>query len=68
MSSPEAKGAFQRSARIWVALDRDFIELVYDSGVRQDIVSTGFELPIVLAPMTPAQRATIDARLRQLED
>ena len=48
----EAKGKVQKTARVWVALTEDFTDCVYDSGVRENIVSTGFELPIVLEPMT----------------
>ena len=47
-----AKGRFQSAARVWVSLSGDFADCVYDSGERQDIVSTGFELPIELKPMT----------------
>ncbi|MBQ9065479.1 MAG: family 78 glycoside hydrolase catalytic domain [Blautia sp.] len=48
----EACGKKQASARIEVALDDSFEELLYDSGVRTDIISTAFELPIELKPMT----------------
>ena len=47
-----AKGRFQRAARVWVSLTEDFAECLYDSGAREDIASTGFELPIALVPMT----------------
>ena len=48
----EARGKKQVSARVWVALDEGFTDIVYDSGERADIVSTGFELPIEMKPMT----------------
>ncbi len=48
----EAKGSFQQAARVWVSLTEDFADCLYDSGERADIVSTGFELPVELAPMT----------------
>ena len=48
----EARGCFQRAARVWVSLSPDFAENLYDSGERSDIVSTSFELPIDLKPMT----------------
>ena len=48
----EAAGTRQRTARVEVALTPDFSELFYDSGEREDIVSTGFELPIALSPLT----------------
>ena len=47
-----AAGKFQKSARIQVASDIDFNDVIFDSGEREDIVSTAFELPITLAPMT----------------
>ena len=47
-----AKGRFQKTARVAVSLTKDFANCLYDSGVRNDIVSTGFELPIALKPMT----------------
>ena len=48
----EAAGKFQRSARIQVSEKEDLGELIYDSGEREDICSTGFELPLELKPMT----------------
>ncbi len=48
----EAAGNYQKSARVLVAADEDFSDIVYDSGVREDIRSTGFELPIELQPQT----------------
>ena len=48
----EAKGKKQASARVEVSKDEDFASLFYDSGVREDIVSTSFELPVRLDPMT----------------
>ena len=47
----DAKGKKQASAQIIVAGDEDFAEVIYDSGDREDIVSTGFELPVILKPM-----------------
>ena len=48
----QARGVEQRSARVRVAADDGFNEILYDSGERADIVSTAFELPIALKPMT----------------
>ena len=47
-----AKGVRQASARVLVASDAAFSGILYDSGEREDIVSTGFPLPVTLAPMT----------------
>ena len=47
-----AKGTRQAFARILVSETEDFSDPVYDSGERTDIVSTGFELPLTLKPMT----------------
>ncbi len=44
-------GSYQVSAQILVAEDEDFSGIVYDSGQREDIVSTGYVLPIRLKPM-----------------
>ncbi|MCR5627341.1 MAG: alpha-L-rhamnosidase N-terminal domain-containing protein, partial [Lachnospiraceae bacterium] len=41
----DAKGRRQTSARIVVAYDEEFKDIVYDSGDKDDIVSTAFELP-----------------------
>ena len=46
-----ARGSRQQSAQVWVSLTEDFADILYDSGLRDDIVSTGFELPIGLDPM-----------------
>ena len=48
----EAAGKRQTSARVLVSLQEDFSEILYDSGERGDIVSTGFELPVIMKPMT----------------
>ena len=48
----EARGTRQKSARVQVSLTESFDECLYDSGERGDIVNTGFELPLALAPMT----------------
>ena len=48
----EAKGRAQKWARVKVALSEDFAKCVYDSGENSGIVSTGFELPVALSPMT----------------
>lgn len=48
----EAAGKHQASARVQVSLKEDFSELLYDSGERGDIVSTGVELPVILRSMT----------------
>ena len=46
----EAKGKYQESARICVALDEAFSRVIYDSGERKDISGVGFELPVALEP------------------
>ena len=48
----EAAGKRQTSARVLLSLQEDFSEILYDSGERGDIVSTGFELPVAMKPMT----------------
>ena len=48
----DAKGKFQKNARVMVSLDADFEQVVFDSGEREDIFGTGFELPLDLAPQT----------------
>ena len=42
----------QTSARVRVALDADMSQMIYDSGERADICSTGFELPVQTKPCT----------------
>ena len=46
----EAEGRYQAAARVLVSEQENFAELLYDSGERADIVSTGFELPFALKP------------------
>ena len=48
----KARGKKQAAARVRVALDANFENVIYDSGERADIVSTAFRLPIELKPMT----------------
>lgn len=48
----EAAGKRQASAQVQVSLKEDFSEILYDSGECDHVVSTGFELPVTLAPMT----------------
>lgn len=48
----EAAGKRQASAQVQVSLKEDFSELLYDSGECGNVVSTGFELPLTLSPMT----------------
>jgi len=48
----EARGRVQKTARVLVSLSESFADCLYDSGERGDIVNTGFELPVVLEPMT----------------
>ena len=48
----DAKGKYQAKARVTVALDEAFSEIIYDSGEREDIVSTAFVLPLQLQPRT----------------
>ncbi|MCR2806269.1 alpha-L-rhamnosidase [Paenibacillus soyae] len=50
VSETEAKK--QAAARIEVALDESFSNMVFDSGRREDIDSLAFELPIELKPRT----------------
>ena len=48
----EAAGKRQASAQVQVSLKEDFSEILYDSGECDNVVSTGYELPVTLAPMT----------------
>ncbi len=49
----EAPGAkFQTAARVQVAAEEDFRQILYDSGKRDDIDSLGFWLPLELKPRT----------------
>ena len=48
----DARGRFQKWARVRVARDSAMTDCVYDSGERGDIVSTAFRLPIEPEPMT----------------
>lgn len=48
----DAAGKHQVSAQVQVSLKEDFSEILYDSGACDNIVSTGFELPVDLQPMT----------------
>ncbi len=48
----QAAGKRQAFAQVQVSLKEDFSEILYDSGENDSIVSTGFELPIALSPMT----------------
>ncbi len=47
----EAKGKKQETARILLSDKEDFSNVIYDSGERKDIVSTGYKLPISLKPI-----------------
>ena len=47
----EAKGKKQEIARILLSDKEDFSNVIYDSGERKDIVSTGYKLPISLKPI-----------------
>lgn len=42
----------QEKARVLVALDENFAEVVYDSGERKDVINTAVPLPIELSPQT----------------
>ena len=42
----------QERAQVIVSLDEDFSSIVFDSGETDEIVSTGYRLPITLAPET----------------
>ena len=48
----DSRGKYQEKARVIVSMDETFSETVYDSGEREDIVSTAFVLPICLKPGT----------------
>ena len=48
----ETESKKQKAAQITVALDPDFKEIVYDSGEREDILNTEFELPCEIRPVT----------------
>ena len=48
----EAKGKHQVWARVEVSLTEDFSEVLYDTEEREDIKSTGFEIPLELLPKT----------------
>lgn len=48
----QAAGRHQSKARVLLSRQADFSEPEYDSGERTDIESTGFELPVILEPMT----------------
>ena len=48
----ETESKKQKAARVTVALDPEFSDVVYDSGEREDIVNTAFELPIETEPQT----------------
>ncbi|MBQ9504968.1 MAG: alpha-L-rhamnosidase N-terminal domain-containing protein, partial [Lachnospiraceae bacterium] len=46
-----AKGVRQKCARVVLAEDEGFESIVYDSKDSEEIVSTGFELPVTLKPI-----------------
>ncbi len=48
----EAAGKRQIWGRVQVSLQEDFSDILYDSGECAALVSTGFELPIILCPQT----------------
>ncbi len=48
----EAAGKRQAAAQVQVSLQEDFSEILYDSGESDAVVSTGFELPVTISPMT----------------
>lgn len=48
----QAKGKHQAFAQVQVSKKDDFSENIYDSGQSTDIISTGYELPVTLEPMT----------------
>lgn len=48
----DTTGMKQTMGQIVVALDDQFSSIVYDSGEREAMLSTGFELPITLNPST----------------
>ena len=45
-------GKAQRAARVQVALDENFVNIVHDSGAREDISSLGYAPEMTLAPRT----------------
>lgn len=48
----DTKAKKQEAAQIQVAYDKEFTNIVFDSGKREDIDSLAFELPIELKPRT----------------
>ena len=48
----DAAGKHQVSAKVQVSLKEDFSEVLYESGADEEIINTGFELPIALEPMS----------------
>ena len=48
----QAKGKHQMFAQVQISLNEDFKEIIYDSGECKEIVSTGYEVPVTLEPMT----------------
>ncbi|MCI8416328.1 MAG: family 78 glycoside hydrolase catalytic domain [Lachnospiraceae bacterium] len=48
----DTKGKKQKKAQVLVSLNEDFSSLLYDSGESEEIVNTGFELPVCLEPET----------------
>lgn len=47
-----SKGKKQESARVLISGDRNFSEIIFDSGDKKDILNTGYELPVELSPET----------------
>ena len=48
----ETNGKKQVKAQVLVSTDKEFTEMVYDSGEKTNIVSTAFVLPVSLKPET----------------
>src|SRR5690625_1288445 len=46
----ETEGTSQTYAQIEVATDQSFLEIIYDTGKRDDIDSLSYELPLELSP------------------
>lgn len=48
----ESTGICQKEARILIARDKDMTDIVYDTGMSEDISSIGYKADITLTPAT----------------
>lgn len=48
----DTKGKRQKKAQVFVALDQEFSDLVFDSGEREDIQNVGYVLPVKMLAST----------------